>query len=208
MNDIVEALQAKSETKATFLPIKFYKLEDIPVDREISKAYNVIHKETGLGSQHEWLAWLGKLYPGMEMGTELATPETSHVIHAISEYTDLEIVDHVGRIKKETSTREGNLVLGWFSFPLIDRTEADMLEQIKVWGYEDVMKLIWFCHNPIHGESCGFCHPCCVKMESSMEWLLPLSAQKRYKHRKAFSNICGERIADRICAVLCRCIKK
>jgi 7-cyano-7-deazaguanine synthase len=198
MNQIVEALQKRQETKAKFLPIIYYKLEDIPKDSEISKAYKIIHEETGLGSQHEWLACLGKLYPGIEMGTEAAEPETNHMIHAISKYADLEVVDGVGKIKKETSSNEGNLVLGWFTFPIITRTESDMLEQIKLWGYEDVMKLIWFCHRPINGKPCGFCHPCEVKMESSMEWLLPKAAQKRYKYSKFISKICGERCANAI----------
>lgn len=131
MNKIVKALQNKKETQAKFFPIKFWKLEDIPQDEEISKAYKEIYSKTHLGSQHEWLAWLGKIYPGMEMGTEAGTPETSHIIDAISRYCDLEIIDGIGRIKPETSTKEGRLVLGWFTFPIITRTERDMVNQIR-----------------------------------------------------------------------------
>lgn len=197
MARIVEALKAKPETRAEFMPIKFHKMEDIPQDEEISEAYREIHAKTNLGSQHEWLARLGKLCPGMEMGTEAAEPETNHMIHALSEYCDLEITDGVGRVKKETSTRAGNLVLGWFTFPIIEKTENDMAEMIKSWGYEDVMKLIWFCHAPINGQPCGFCHPCGVKIESSMEWLLPKSAIKNYKRYKKIEKTAGTKAADR-----------
>lgn len=56
-----------------------------------------------------------------------------------------------------------------------------MLKIIRKWGYEDVMKHIWFCHAPINGKPCGFCHPCEVKMESSMEWLLLFKLRKTIK---------------------------
>lgn len=69
MDEIVLSLKQKPETKADFLPIVMYRLEDIPRDENISKAFQKIHAATNLGSQHEWLAWLGKLHPNMEMGT-------------------------------------------------------------------------------------------------------------------------------------------
>jgi 7-cyano-7-deazaguanine synthase len=93
-------------------------------------------------------------------------------------------------------------LFGKFSLPIIELTENNMLDNIVSWGYKDVMKLIWFCHNPINNsEVCGFCRPCQQKMESGMEWLLPKKAQKRYKYRKLISKICGERYTD---AIFCR----
>lgn len=208
MNKIIKALQNRKETRAKFFPIKFWKLEDIPQDEEISRAYKTIHSKTNLGSQHEWLAWLGKIYPGMEMGTEAGIPETSHIIDAISRYCDLEIIDGIGRIKPETSTKEGNLVLGWFTYPIIMKTERDMVKQIRKWGYEDIMKLIWFCHRPIAGKPCGFCHPCEVKIESDMEWLLSPSAIKNYMIHKKIQKIAGTKGADYYEKIYRRIIKR
>lgn len=54
-----------------------------------------------------------------------------------------------------------------------------MLNNVKEWGYEDVMKNIWFCHTPIGGQPCGLCGPCHTKIDSGMEWLLPEAAVKR-----------------------------
>lgn len=195
MNEIVAALKQKSETKAEFMPTVIYKLEDIPRDDDISRAYQIIQSKTKLGSQHEWLAWLGKLHPNMEMGTEAGSAKTSHIIDAIERFCTLDIKGNVGYINRAKSTVEGNLVLGWFSFPIITRTEVDMLNTIREWGYEDVMKHIWFCHNPINGEPCGLCHPCDVKMESSMEWLLPPQAQKNYEMHKRMKRVLGKYIS-------------
>lgn len=195
MNDIVSALKQKPETKAEFMPTVMYRLEDIPRDDDISRAYHIIHAETKLGSQHEWLAWLGKLHPNMEMGTEAGSAETSHIINAIERFCTLDIKDNIGYVNHKKSTEEGNLVLGWFTFPIITRTEVEMLKIIRKWGYEDVMKHIWFCHDPINGKPCGFCHPCEVKMESSMEWLLPLQAQKNYKVHKRMERVFGKHLS-------------
>ena len=69
--------------------------------------------------------------------------------------------------------------LGNITLPIFETTEVDMLENIKKWGYEDVMANIWFCHNPIQGKPCGLCSPCHTKYDSNMLFLLPESAQRR-----------------------------
>lgn len=195
MDTIIKCLREKKDTKAKINDVKKIELCNIQSDDEISNAYRIISKKTGLGSQHEWLAWLGKQMPGMEMGTEAGVPSTSHIIDAIETFCKLQIKDGIGYIDPDLSSVEGKLVLGWFQYPIITRYETDMVHQIKEWGYEDVMSNIWFCHNPINGEPCGCCHPCAVKMESDMQWLLPRKAQKHYHHytgiRKRFGDKCA-----------------
>jgi len=196
MDSIIRCLKERAETKAQIADVKKIELNTIPKDEEISKAYRAIHEKTHLGAQHEWLAWLGKQMPGMEMGTEAGSPKTSHIIDAIESFCKLEVKDGIGYIDPDGSTKEGKLVLGWFRFPIITRYETDMVRQIKEWGYEDIMKHIWFCHSPINGKPCGCCHPCAVKMESDMEWLLPEKAQRHYRHytgiQKRFGDNCAK----------------
>lgn len=191
MKNIVEALKNKKETKAKFLEIKKIDLKDIPQNEKITQAYKKINQETKLGIQHDWLARLGEQMPGMEMGTEYAEPETSCIINSIQKFAKMKFINGIGIIDKENSTEEANLVLGWFKFPIIQKTELDMLKLIKEWHYEDVMKLIWFCHQPIDGKPCGMCHPCRVKIESNMEFLLPKKAIKRYKRVVAIEKLLG-----------------
>ena len=49
----------------------------------------MIKSETNLGSQHEWLARLAYVYPGMEIGTESGSPETSRIIATIYKYGEI-----------------------------------------------------------------------------------------------------------------------
>ena len=64
-----------------------------------------------------------------------------------------------------------------------------MLRNIKEWGYDDVMRNIWFCYYPVNGKPCGRCRPCQQKMECGMDWLLPPEAHRRYRRYKTFEKI-------------------
>lgn len=198
MDEIVKILEKKRETIAQIKPLKVIKKEDIPKNDDITNAYKVINSKTKLGSQHDWLARLAVVYPNIEIGTEWGEPETSHIIQAIQDFGELVIEDGIGYLDKEKSSKEGRLVLGNFNYPIINKTEKDMLEIIKEIKYEDVMKHIWFCHKPINGEPCGICHPCNVKIESDMSFLLPNSAIKRYKKYIIIKNVLGEKVANKI----------
>lgn len=116
-------------------------------------------------------------------------------------------VEYIGYMDKEKSSNEGRLVLGNFRYPIIEKTEKQMLNIIKEEKYEEIMKHIWFCHSPINGKPCGICHPCCVKIESGMEFLLPQEAIKRYRKSKKLEKIFGESMANRI-ILLCIRLKK
>lgn len=196
MQSIIDVLRIKPMTKARIHDIEIILKDSISADAEITEAYNLIQRKTNLGSQHEWLARLAKNRPGMEMGTEAGDPETSHILKAIRDFGKLNIEDNVGYLDKELSSKEGLLVLGGVLFPIITRTEKDMVDQIHEWGYEDVMEKIWFCHTPIQGQACGCCHPCEVKIESEMEFLLTKKALLRYKVCKKVTSIFGVQIGN------------
>ncbi len=45
-------------------------------------------------------------------------------------------------IDPDRSSEDCNLLFGGFRFPIIDVTEMEMVNNIKQWGYEDIMKMI------------------------------------------------------------------
>lgn len=198
MQRIVEKLEARPETIATFCSLVLVKKSDIPENKAITDAFETVHQKTHLGIQHEWIARYACLNPGIEIGTEAGVPETSHIIDAIQSFGDLVKRGDTFVLNPETSSEAGMLVLGNLEFPIVDKTEEQMLENIREWKYEDIMKEIWFCHSPIDGRPCGLCHPCAVKMESHMEFLLPDEAQKRYRIQKRLARIIGRRMSEAI----------
>lgn len=197
MKSIVKALKEKEETKAKILDVLEIKLEDIPKNEEITEAYKKINEETGLGTQYDWIGRLSKKIPNMEIGIENTDTENSLMINTIRKFGKLTFIENdIGIIDKENSTDELNLVCGDLRYPIIKRTELDMLNLIKKWHYEDVMKLIWFCHSPIKGKPCGICHPCISKVEAGMKFLLPEEALKNYKKQMKIRRIFGKKIEN------------
>lgn len=187
------------------MPIKYVQLEKIPKDKKITAAYHHLCKSVKLGSQYEWLARLTKIYPGLEIGIEKPSGEYSGCVDAIESFGKMKEDSGVWIIDPDRSSEECNLLFGGFRFPIINVTEVEMVNNIKQWGYEDIMKMIWFCHSPIKGRPCGICRPCQQKMECNMQFLLPRSSQCRYKiyhfMNKTFGLKAG-RIAAKIIKVI------
>ena len=204
MNDILDALRKHKETKATFLPIEFIDKKQIPENEKVTNAYKIIHESTGLGPQHEYLGRLAFQRPGIELGHEHGVSAEGHLTKALNQFCCV-YPNPAGEgyyFDKDKSTKEGTLVLGNFAYSIMDKTEEDMARNIKEWGYEDVMKLIWFCHNPIKGKPCGVCHPCKVKVGSGMAYLLPEVALKRRKKYDALKPLLGEKVARHLARLL------
>ena len=184
MSNILKVLQERPETQAKFLPIKQIDTDTLPEDKEIAEAYEFVRKSVMIGSQYIFLAKAAACYPGIEMGIEKPSGEFSGCYEAIEMFGKLIHVNDTWRIDTEHSARELCVLFGNISFPIIMKTELDMLKNIHEWHYEDVMSNIWFCHNPIDGKPCGKCRPCEQKMECGMEWLLPAEAHVRYRRHK------------------------
>ena len=159
-----------------------------------------------IGSQYVWLAKIAQQYPGIELGLEKPNGEFSGAITAITHFGKLVRKGNYYVLEKDGTQSAISLIFGNITLPLANTTETEMLENIRAWGYEDVMEHIWFCHTPITKKisnkegkfPCGTCRPCQQKMECHMEFLLNSFAQRRYKIFRVLSKLTGERIARRI----------
>lgn len=189
MNKILALLRENPHTTAELLPIKIIHKGNIPENESITIAYKKLCEITKIGTQYEYLARYAALYPKIELGAESPDGEFSGIVEAIERFGNLIAFEDSWILARENTMEECMLVFGNFSLPIIKTKEREMLDIIREWGYEDVMKNIWFCHNPIHDEPCGFCRPCEQKMEEHMEWLLPEASQKRYRRYKKLSKI-------------------
>ena len=203
MEKILAALQSHPGTRAHLLPIVYVSLDTIPENPEITQAYQTLKGLTGLGGQYEWLARLALVHPGMELGIVKVNHENFIGCSAtIERFGALKEICGATVLDQEHSTRECALVLGNFRFPIIHITEDKMLANIRAWGYEDIMAMIWFCHRPIHGKPCGMCRPCQQKMEGRMEFLLPPEGRRRYAVHRRIRATLGEGTGDFLAKVI------
>lgn len=192
MATITKMLKERPETKADFLDLVDVDIHDIEIVPEVSRAFKEVREKTGLGTQMEYLSSYVYKHPGIELGIEKLPIEESHMIHALTSTCEMTVIDADGvpetTPNPETSSEEGLLLFGGIYLPILDRTEGDMVKQIEEWGYQDIMKNVWFCHQPYQGRPCGMCHPCEVKMDAHMEFLLPEDAQKRFRMQRKYGN--------------------
>lgn len=201
---ITELLQNRSETRAEFLPIDVIKVEDIKEDEAITEAWKKLHDEFEYGIQHDWIARLAAWkYPMIELCIEKVVGEHRPTSYSVEKYGAAKRTARGTVIDREKSQDILNLVLGNVTLPIFDVTERQMLENVKAWGYMDVMEHIWFCHMPIDGKPCGLCSPCHTKMDSGMEWLLPERAQQRFRRKQTIIKVLGRK-AGAVYSHLCR----
>lgn len=204
MKEILSELRKKPNTKSTINDITFIEINDIPENPEITMAFHRICDKVKLGSQYEWIARLALQYPMIEIGVEKPSGEYSGIVTAVKNEGDFLYNGETYVVDSAISSEDIKLVFGGMSFPIVNTTESEMLEYIRLIGYEDVMKKIWFCHNPIKNQPCGFCRPCQQKIECGMGWLLSVSAQQRYKVYKRSNRIFGTRIGNKIMNIIYR----
>ncbi|MBE7046078.1 MAG: hypothetical protein E7396_01545 [Ruminococcaceae bacterium] len=189
---ITNMLNEREETQGEILPIKIIKVKDIPKNKDISKKIKNLRKTYGWGEQHDWTARVATMYPGIEMCIEKVTKGYMPTRKIIKDHGELELGPHGYQVKKEVSDEYLMAALGNITLPIFETTEVEMLENIKEWGYEDVMENIWFCHKPINGKPCGFCSPCHTKYDSGMEFMLSKEAQERCKMITEFDKKYGK----------------
>ncbi len=189
---ILDALRSRQGTRANFLPLKVVDVADIPADAAVTAAA-VKFQQEGLGTQYDFLARLSRQYPDAEVGLVKASRTRPAKIRAmiLRDGGLKENAQGVPVLDWDCSSEELKLVFGHFSFPMIEKTVQDMLDNIRAWGYEDILSMVWFCHEPLGGKPCGMCRACEQKMEGGLEFMLPPEAQRRHKALKVCRKIAG-----------------
>ncbi len=164
----------------------------------ITEAYNRIREKVCIGSQYEYLSRLAINYSSIEVGIEKPDGDFSSGNAAINMFGAYKAYHDTFIIDKEVSSNDLIMLFGNFEFPIIETTEKQMVELIRLWNCEDIMKGIWFCHDPINNQPCGFCRPCQQKMECGMDWLLDEKGSKRYIIYKKLTRVFGDRVGTKL----------
>ena len=134
MKKILNLLKNSVDTKAHFKSLVVINRDDIPSDNEISNAYMHIKESVKIGSQYEWLACLALQYLGIEMGIEKPSGEYNGCVAAIEKLGKFKKVDDSFVVDQSASSLDCNKLFGNFSFPIVDITETEMVDNIRRWG--------------------------------------------------------------------------
>lgn len=186
MKLILEKIKKNKIFKASINDIIFVEVEDILANmknEEVSTIYKELKEKYKLGSQYEWISlYCNSKNLDMELGIEKSSQ--SKILKVLNN-------EECNLKNKENDFLENRKIIGnrnskfypmgkHFIFAITEYSKKDMEEIAKNNGWLAIMKLTWFCHNPINGKPCGYCNPCKDAMNLGMEWRMPLVSKIRY----------------------------
>ena len=198
IHEIIDAVKnGDFDLKAEILEPKTFELDWIRENChnvKIEENYEFLREKYDLGTQYLYLALLADhLHMKYEMG----------IVHQIGGKSEEVILKEGVITPMENDTMEGR----YFVMPKGDNESASTLFKDAILpifflskkdeenisrenGWVDIMKLSWFCYNPDrNGRPCGWCNPCIDAMNTGMDWRLPASAIRRYRHRKVYKSL-------------------
>lgn len=179
MHKILDLLSTKSETLATIHSPIIVEKSLLELDSEVVYAHTEFSKHTWIGAQYRYLGSFAKHHKGLELSIE--KDDATDCLHMKTK----KIVTPVGEtyVIDPDGDKDAYTIFRDFTFPVIDKTKSDEYRLLHEWGYDDVVALTWFCHTPIDGRPCGYCHPCCDCVEMGFKFRLDKAALRRYHLR-------------------------
>lgn len=164
-------------TRQLIRPTLFTDITDIPNNEMISTAYQTINKLKHLGTQYVWMARYchNCNLNDMEISIEyLQNGPITLIIKDMIELFNNNGMSYYRIMKKFQETNEG-ILFKYYHFPILHLTKTQMYAIAKSKGWEDYIKLTWFCHKPKPGpKPCGVCHPCQLAIKSGLAFRIPL----------------------------------
>ncbi len=153
-------------TKDLLEPTRFYAMNDLVPNQEISDAYHGIKEEKHIGLQYAWLARLCREEKINDM--QLSVEKSMFPIKNHWD-TDLDKMLMETKVNSQSvyimdpkykETKE-YLLFKYFSFPIIKITKKEMSHISANKGWDAIMQMTWFCHYPTKNKKpCGKCKPC------------------------------------------------
>lgn len=178
MQAIRERLRASNADAAARLRETIeVRLDEIPPDAHLFAHYEACLRHGFIGGQYEWLARLCAARRIEPM--ELAVHRDDKARELLVELIDSTRTQLDPRFAGDSRYE----LFRCFRFPLFDLTKQQMRKTAREAGFEALMNLTWFCHQPRSGEPCGVCNPCIYTIEEGLGDRIPLRGRIRYALR-------------------------
>ena len=152
--------------------MEFFSVSELKVCSKIINSYNNIRENKFIGSQYEWLARLceSQNISGLQLCAHEDDKEVEVIIPMV---TMIENSEGSFKIDSQYSGTDEYNLFKYFEFPVLKLTKKGMAKISKEHGWESIMEMTWFCHNPIDGKPCGRCNPCLCTAEQGFAWRIP-----------------------------------
>lgn len=174
-------------TRELLLPTIYKELIEVKQIDGFRESFKEVQKKIKIGDQYEWLPRFcyNEGIQDMEVGLELLTYryEDNKVLNLIKE----NLVKHDDgfgsyyRLNENFKNNDLQNLFGNLNFSLFDRTKLQMENISKEYGFDEIMKITWFCLAPtIFSNPCGKCGSCRTVYNEGIRWRIPFTAKIRY----------------------------
>lgn len=178
MQSIRDRLRAlNAEAAARLRATIEVRLDEIPPDARLFAHYEACLQHGFIGGQYEWLA---------RLCSERRIPSMELAVHRDDKARELlaELIDSTRtQLDPRFAGDPRYELFRCFRFPLFDMTKHQMRSAAREAGFEALMNLTWFCHQPRNGEPCGVCNPCIYTIEEGLGDRIPLRGRIRHALR-------------------------
>ena len=174
MRRIRELLQDRHPMAARrLLPTIEFAVIDVPQNSEIKRHYEGCLKRGFIGGQYEWLASYCESL-GID-AMELAIHRDDQARNLLEELIDASRTKLDPRFDGDSRYE----LFKSFRFPVFDKTKQQMRAECSSGGFDEFMKLTWFCHRPRNNQPCGVCNPCIYTIKEGLGDRVPLAGRMR-----------------------------
>ena len=172
------------EAAARLLPTQFADPQDLPADPDTRATLDRLRNggRWHLGSQYAWIVDYCKAnrLEGIELPVERDSNPcpTGGVSPLVIPW--LTAGDPPLRLRPDAPA-DLQCLFGQMHFSLTHITKTEMRRQAREQGFEDLMRLTWFCHHPRGRHPCGTCAPCRHAIQEGLGFRIPLAGRLRYR---------------------------
>ena len=168
-------------TRERLFPTKIMDIIDLPLNPAISESAVRLKKNLDIGAQYDWLAryCFGQGERNIELGFTQGENLTK-IIEPLSTCSGGG-EDIIYQVDERFKGRDEYTVFCWFRFPLLYLSKLDMQKIAWEDGFQDIMRMTWFCHHPgRRNKPCGLCVPCENTIERGLGWRVPRLNRIKY----------------------------
>jgi len=148
-------------SKDAIQPLITIHISEIPPDETITGDFKTLLSISDLGSQYDWLGRYAEHngLDDLELCIHYDDKATGFIDASVKETGEEN--DRYYVLGQEDMAHPGLTIFKYYHFPILRMTKVQMGEIAAEHGFDDIMELTWFCHNPRRdGSPCGMCNPC------------------------------------------------
>jgi hypothetical protein len=165
-------------TQELLHPTRYFAVEDIPPDPEISETFQDIFKRKFMGIQYEWLARFCKENAIEDLQLCIHRDDKAHsVIEKMVSESNGDF-QSILRVDEKFNTTGEYILFRYYTFPIFNLSKIEMASIANEQGWNEIMAMTWFCHTPRRGvKPCGVCGPCVYTIQEGLGWRVPVSSR-------------------------------